>query len=108
MVGPVERGAVFNLLTQGLAPWSAAPEGNRRLQVCGWQTEEEAVLINVKGSRIQERDERAAERSVPGRHMAQNGSRDRSQPTAETRVQRRRSVVARHMDQRPESADGRD
>lgn len=92
------------MLPQGLAPWSAAPEGNRftqQLQVYGLQTYEEVVLINVKGNRIQERDERveiAAERSVPGRHMVHNCSRDQSQPTAETRDQRRRGVVARHMD----------
>ena len=29
-------GAVFILSSQGLVPLSAVPEGNRRLQVCGW------------------------------------------------------------------------
>ena len=39
---PVERGAVLNLLTQSLAPWSAALEGNRKLQLCDWSSSSES------------------------------------------------------------------
>lgn len=51
---------------------------------------EEAVLMQVKGSRIQDndRDERAAGRSLAARHTERNDSRDQSQPTAETKESR--------------------
>lgn len=97
--GTSERGRCFHLLPQGLAPWIAAPEGNRRLQVCGWQNRGGGSAY--KGEREwdtvrDERDERAAERSVAGQPMVHNGSGDRKSAYGRDERPVERSMEARH------------